>query len=156
MFSPNWGTCIECGDDNFIVVKKGWCARCNHKFKTAKKKAEGKSLPKKYVRKATGEKDVFEAVLEALPDDKPTTCFVCGKMISVVTHHNFGHILSKGRYPRFRLNPDNIRLMCFNIDGTGCHSLYDHHPKSELVGEGWDKLFELKAQLIEEYTRINE
>lgn len=150
MFSPHWGTCIECGDDNFIVVKRGFCGRCNHKFKAAKKKAEGKSLPKKYARKSTGEKDVFEAVLEALPDDRPTTCFVCGKMISVVTHNNMAHILSKGRWPKFRLNPDNIRVMCYNIQGTGCHSRYDFSPKSELVGEGWDKLFELKAQLIEE------
>jgi len=67
------------------------------------------------------------------------------------------HLLSKGRWPKFRLNPDNIKVLCFSLDAKdSCHTKLDFWPKSELVGEGWDKLFELKAQLIEEYKRIND
>jgi len=73
MFRPHEGICICHNEKRLIVVKSGYCAIGNYENKTAKKKAEGKSLPKKYARKATGEKDVFEAVLEALPDDRPTT-----------------------------------------------------------------------------------
>jgi hypothetical protein len=157
MFRPHHGICSnpECQKECIIVVKAGLCIVCNHRAKQAKKKAAGKkSSGYKYVRKATGEKETFHEVLDMLPEDETTKCFVCGKLISVVTHHNFAHILAKGKYASFRNNPENIRIMCYNINGTGCHTRYDFYPKSELTDPMWDKVWELKTQLIEEYKRI--
>jgi len=108
--------------------------------------------------KATGERHVFAEVLDEIPYDGPTRCFVCNKQISVVTHHNFAHILSKKQYPLFRLNPENIKIMCFNfvaINGDqGCHYNYDFKPRSELKEEMWQKVFELEEQLKNEYNGL--
>ena len=37
MFKPGPGKCIECGKDRLIVVKKGYCAKCNDEKKRASK-----------------------------------------------------------------------------------------------------------------------
>ena len=121
------------------------------------KKKEPKPLkrsPLKKKFKATGEMETFQAVIAELPDTV-TRCFVCDERITLVTHSNFAHILSKKQYPDFRNNPDNIRILCFkpiaDENGNGCHFLYDHTPHSNLKGEGWEKLFKLRNELIEQY-----
>jgi len=156
MFKPHKGTCVECKkEEQLIVVKKGYCQKCNWDIKQAKKKSEGKKSGKyQYKRKPTGEMETFHRVLNDLPDE-PTRCFVCGVLVPVITHHNFAHILPKGRHPLFRNKSENIRVMCYKIDGTGCHSKYDFYPKSELKGENWDRVFELKRLLLEEYKYIS-
>lgn len=157
MFKPHYGTCTHPNhkgyDEVLIVVKKGWCQQCNHNEKQSKKKMSGKKTGYKYERKATGEKDVFEVVLERLGDD-PVECFVCGKRLTLLTHHNYAHILRKGTYPKFRLNPDNIQIMCYTIDGTGCHTKFDFHPRSTLNGPGWAKVFKLEAELKRQYNEL--
>lgn len=151
MFKPHEAICICHNEKRIIVVKKGYCAIGNHELKQAKKKAENK-ITKKPAFKATGEKDLFHIILDSFGDD-PIKCFVCGKRLSIVTHANFAHILRKGRYERFRLNPDNLRIMCYNIQGTGCHSIFDNNPRSEIINKPeWQKVFELEARLKEEYN----
>lgn len=114
------------------------------------------AIKKKF--KATGEKHVFEEVLDEIPYDGPTRCFVCGRQLSLVTHNNFAHVLSKGKYPDLRLYPPNIKILChYSIainrgDGTptnGCHSDWDTKPRSSLKDPMWDKMFELEAELKE-------
>jgi hypothetical protein len=156
MFKPHIGNCVNCPRTSVpIVVRDGFCDKCNYKRKEDKKRSEGKKTGGyKYVKKATGEKNVFEQVLDNL-DEFETRCFICEKRVAVVTHHNFAHILAKGRYPKFRLNPDNIRIMCYNIQGTGCHSRYDFSPKSELTDPMWDKVWQLREKLLNEYKTYN-
>lgn len=113
------------------------------------------AIKKKF--KPTGEKHVFESVLDNLPDEE-TRCFVCGVRIALVTHNNMAHVLSKGQYHKFRLNPDNIVILCHRViadeSGNGCHNLFDTAPPSKLKGEGWERLFELKEKLKEEYKNL--
>jgi hypothetical protein len=154
MFKIHYGTCQLCGkDEQLIVVKRGLCQRCNHEEKQAKKKAEGKkSGGYKYVRTATGEKDVFQEILDSY-DDKPIYCFVCKKRLTLITHHCFAHVLSKGRYPKFRLNPDNIKILCFDVNTGGCHRKYDFSPKSDLENDpNFADILELREKLIKEYN----
>lgn len=123
-----------------------------------------KRSPIKRKYKPTGEKYTFEEVLDDIPYDGPTRCFVCGIKIAIVTHNNFAHILSKKKFPLFRNAPDNIKLMCHSpiarineVTGkptNGCHSDFDTKPRSELTHEMWDKVFKLKEELLEEYKRI--
>lgn len=160
MFKPHTNICIECGQETMVVVKKMLCAKCNHNQKQAKKKAAGKKTGGyKYIREATGEKDTFHAVLDNLPDTE-TVCFVCGVRIAVVTVHNFSHILPKGKYPLYRNNPENIRLLCHRFvadkDGfQGCHYSSDMRPRSEIINDpNWQKFFELEAVLKEEYKQL--
>lgn len=152
MFNPHYGQCVQCNkDDQLIVVKKGYCQKCNYDLKQSKNKSEGRLITKKPAFKVTGEKDIFHVILDSFGDD-PVVCFVCDKRLSVITHANFAHILRKGRYERFRLNPDNIRIMCYNIQGTGCHSIFDNNPRSEIINKPeWQKVFELEDRLKYEY-----
>lgn len=151
MFQPHLNNCSNCGNFTLVVVKKMLCQKCNHELKQSKK---GFKERKKPVFKATGEKDTFQVILDSFGDD-PITCFVCGKRLSLVTHSNFAHILRKSRYERFRLNPDNIKIMCYNIQGTGCHSVFDNNPRSDIINKPeWQKVFELETKLKEEYNFI--
>lgn len=165
MFKPHYGTCSSCHQpDQLIVVKKGFCQRCNYKLKEKRKKSEGKSYGYKYKRKPTGEKDTFHRVLDNIPDDQPTKCFVCGVLVPVVTHHNMSHILPKSKYPLFRNKAGNIRIMCHSpisrinevtkLPTNGCHSDFDTKPRSELKHEMWDKVWELEKELLSEYKII--
>lgn len=117
-----------------------------------KEKKPLKRTPLNKVKKKTGEKDVFEIILERLGNEE-ARCFVCDEKISLITHHNFAHILRKGRYSKARLDPNNIRIMCYKIDGTGCHSKFDFSPRSELKGADWERVFELETQLKQQYGK---
>lgn len=115
------------------------------------------AIKKKF--KATGEKPIFQEVLDEVPYDAPIKCFVCKKQISVVTHRNFSHILPKKQYPAFRLNPENIKIMCFRFiadenGSQGCHYDWDFKPRSELKGEMWDNVKELEAELKNKYNEL--
>lgn len=106
---------------------------------------------------STGEKRIFEIVLERY-DQSNIRCFVCNEKLNLLTHHNFAHVLSKGKYPKMRLEPRNIVIMChkFVADNgkQGCHYDYDFKPHSELTGKNWQKLFDLRNQLLEEYKLL--
>jgi len=159
MFKPHYGYCKFCQQESqMIAVKSGHCIQCNYKQKQAKKKAAGKKTAKyHYVREATGEGEMFREIALNQLSEEATRCFVCGIPIAIVTHNNMSHVLPKGKYPKFRLNPDNIRILCFNIQGDGCHSKLDARPRSEIIDNpDWQELFELETQLKEEYSRIKE
>lgn len=124
--------------------------------KKAKKPIKRQAIKKKF--KVSGEGSVFEQVLDSIPMDGPTRCFVCETRVAVVTHNNFAHVLSKApnKYPKMKLYPKNIVILCHRIVADengfqGCHFSYDHTPHSKLKGEGWEKLFELREELKEEY-----
>lgn len=63
-------------------------------------------------RKPTGERAVFEQVW----NERPHVCEVCGVMIREPRIHNFDHIIPKSRRKDLRLDPTNIRIVCF-----ACH-----------------------------------
>ena len=155
MFKPFYGFCKFCSKDNqLICVKAGYCQKCNHDQKQAKKKSEGKSTAKyAYKRESTGEGALMESIVENLPGHE-TVCFTCGKRIAVLTYSNMAHMLPKGKYPAYRLYTNNIRILCFNLDGTGCHSRLDHQPKSTLTEDGWQKVFDLQEKLKKQYPEI--
>jgi len=157
MFKPHYGACSACPRTEVMIpVKSGMCVYCNYEKKQKSKKAAGKKTSTyKYTREATGEGEMFREIALNTVGDEATTCFVCGIRIAVVTHHNMAHILAKGKYPAFRLNPDNIKILCYNYQGTGCHSKLDARPRSEIINDPkWQKLFELEAELKEEYKNL--
>jgi hypothetical protein len=157
MFKPHIGDCQypECTRKNVpIVVKAGWCDKCNHAHKQAKKKAEGKSIKKHWSMKPqnSGQADLFLEVWK----ESDGRCEVCSEPIIYPIASNFSHILSKAlnRFPLFKLYKPNIALMCHFGDKPGCHYKWDHTPRSELKGEQWQKMFEREAKLKEEYKNF--
>lgn len=138
MFKPHFGLCICHNLKRWIVVKAGYCKQGDDERKNKKNKAssiQGKSIMrthrpifKKYVlrnkkpltkkvKKATGEKKVFEEIFEEAAQESgcdAPTCRCCPVRIArlSVGPINFSHLLSKGAYPAFRLRKDNIWLCC--------------------------------------------
>jgi hypothetical protein len=110
--------------------------------------------------KPTGEGELHKDVLDSLSDFEAAKCFVCGINLALVTHSNMAHVLSKNKYPLFRLDPRNIVLLCHRMiadkDGfQGCHFSWDMQPRSKIIGKAeWEKMFELEAQLKEEYKKL--
>jgi len=151
MFRPHHGICSnpECQKESVIVVKSGLCGFCNHKAKQAKKRAAGKkSGGYKYVRKATGEAELFEEIAS----EREWVDFVTGEKLWKLTPTQFIHVLPKAlnKYPLFKLYKENIVL-----GSNDTHFKWDNVPRSELKKDPrFDKLFALEAQLIEEYKRI--
>lgn len=117
------------------------------------------SIKKKF--KATGEKCVFEEVLDEVPYDSVTKCFVCDVNIALVTHSNFAHVINKKKYTDYKLYPKNIKILCHRIIAgvnektglptNGCHSDWDTKPRSELKHEMWNKMKSLETELIKQY-----
>ena len=128
--------------------------------KKAKKPLKRSAIKKHY--KPTGEGDVHLEVLDRLSDFEAAKCFVCGIPLALVTHNNMAHVLPKGKYPKFRLNPDNIVLLCHRIvadkDGfQGCHFCWDMRPRSEIINDPkWEAMFELEERLKKEYATIED
>lgn len=152
MFKIHRGTCVSetCKhpENVYIVVKAGLCAKCNYDKKQAQKKAAGKKTGQyRYVKKATGESDLF-ADLSA---ERDWVCFVTGTRMNHLTPTSFLHVLPKAlnRFPLFKLNPKNIVLALDEI-----HHRWDHTPRSTLTEPYWQKLFDLEAELKLEYENL--
>jgi len=151
MFKPFYGTCSQCDNEGMLVVKKLLCARCNHKNKQAKKKAAGKKTGGyKYIREATGEKELFEEIAS----EREWIDYVTEEKLWKLTPTQFLHVLPKAlnKYPLFKLYKKNIVL---GSDET--HFKWDKVPRSELKkDQRFDKLFALEAELIEEYKILKQ
>lgn len=151
MFKPHFGTCKnpDCAaTDVLIPVKSGVCVVCNHKMKQAKKKFATKKPGSWRVKKSTGEYSVFEEIAA----EREWVCFVTGEKLMALTPTSFSHVLPKAlnRFPKFKHYKDNIVLLSDEI-----HRLWDFAPRSELKNDPrFDKLFELEAQLKEEYKKL--
>lgn len=108
----NLKKCIECREMRYIF-SKGRCEFC------AKKSYK----PISRVRKPTGEKEVFKEIWE----ERPQYCTNCTKFLGQEARaFYFAHILPKGKFPKLRLEKENIMLLCMQ-----CHNAYDHGTKEE-------------------------
>lgn len=155
MFKPHYGYCTHPdhnhnGEESFIVVKVGWCDRCNHRVKNEKKKAAGKKVYTgiSKLREPTGEMELFEEIAS----EREWVDFVTGKPLRQLTPTQFMHVLPKAlnKYPLFKLYKKNIVL---GSDET--HFKWDNAPRSELRKDPqFNKLFELEAELKEEYEQL--
>lgn len=164
MFKPHYGFCKFCEKDGqLIAVRSGHCQQCNYNLKQSKKKAAGKKTGKyNYVRQATGEGSMFAEMALNTIGDEPTKCAVCGTILAVLTHNNYAHILPKGKFPKMRLEPRNIAILCHrtiaDADGNqGCHFMWDMQPRSKILNDPkWQKMLEREEQLKEEYKQLED
>lgn len=115
MFKPNYSTCVECKQQRMIVVKKGYCKRCNELKK-------GKSKPKIKFKKKTGEIDLFKEISQKIN----SICQCCKVPIANLSLINFSHVLSKGAYPSYRLDKRNIFVVC-----ATCHHEWEFGDRNQ-------------------------
>ena len=140
MFRGEFGKCSQCSNQTLIVINKPYlCKKCNDARKRMKKLSKTlivdptpKSKPikrssiKKKFRKPTGEWDMF--VNEVWNKTKEHNCEKCGCDLGDTPEaYMFSHIVSKGRNPSLRLDPDNIELLCLKD-----HQLYEFGTTEEI------------------------
>lgn len=113
--------------------------------KKAKKALKRSPIKKKF--KKTGESIIFEEIAA----ERDWKCFVTGSKLPHLSATSFMHILPKAlnRYPKMKLYKPNIVLVRDDI-----HYAYDFMPKSTLVEPYWDKVWELQAELLNEYRKL--
>lgn len=121
-------------------------------FKEGQKpKKEKKPLKRtriKYKPKKTGQTEIFEEIAA----EREWKCFVTGEPLRELTATQFSHVLPKAlnKYPLYKLNKDNIVLLC-----NWVHHAWDFMPRSELKkNKLFDKLFKLEAELKEKYKQL--
>lgn len=94
---------------------------------------------------ATGEKEVMWRVWQK----HDHFCEVCEEQLLHFNPANCAHILNKNKYPLYRLNPDNIAILCLT-----CHAIYDQAPHK--MDERFIHLLNKESKLKREYDNQNE
>lgn len=96
---------------------------------------------------ATGEKELFWNIWR----NHDHFCEVCDLHILYFNPAHFAHILSKAenKYPKFKLHPDNISVMCL-----GCHTTYDHENHKVASDRRFDFIIKRAKKLIDEYKML--
>lgn len=111
---------------------------------------------KNKIKKATGEKVLFEALWAI----RPHVSFISGLPVNAIST-TFAHVLAKGqgKYPKFKLFDKNIVFLTIeehHLFDNGSHTQrgnYTRRMKIEYgVGVDWKKLYDLKEELIKEYN----
>lgn len=101
------------------------------------------------VRKPSGELAVFDAIWKT----RKHICFITGEPIpEPYVVDNFMHVLPKGQYPAWRLNPRNIVLGLTRVhrdEHSVARSVLEDRVGVE--GIGWMNYFALKEELKKEY-----
>jgi hypothetical protein len=128
-------------------VRLKLCPFCN------KKRLQEDKEPKK----PTGEAALFEAIWST----RKHVSFISNQPLDMyrgtdLWYNLFAHVLEKAqnRYPKFKLYDKNIVLLTPRE-----HDLYDKGTAeqrakyAEETGADWNKLFELRKELIEEYGK---
>lgn len=108
MFKPNYSNCVNCQKSALIVVKKGYCQRCNKELKDSKKKAEGKyKAPKQYVKKKVGTLELFQEIW----NERPHVCQVTGETIKEFDLRVFSHVVPKSLSKKLALDKENVWIV---------------------------------------------
>lgn len=101
---------------------------------------------KKKFPKNTGQMTKFLEIWE----EREHNCQVCKKPVEF-SHFVFSHVLGKQAFPKFKLKKENILIKCYEWDGTGCHTKWEHRTEEMRKDEKWQWVFELYDKLNQEY-----
>ena len=100
-------------------------------------------------RKPTGELELFKEIWE----ERIHISFLSGTPIKYFDVKCFAHVLNKGKYPKFRLNKDNIVLLTpteHNLLDAGTQLARDKY--AFITESNWEKITNLKEKLKLEYV----
>lgn len=147
------GTCSRCNEDDVIIVKRmasgNLCPICNKKRLDEGKTTISPIYPLKKRKEPTGELILFNALWKV----RPHVSFVSGECLGDELNVCFmAHVLpkAKNKYPAFKLYDRNIIFLTFDE-----HYLFDFGSKESLKQlPSWKKVFELEAELKEEYKKL--
>lgn len=145
--------CERCERERYIFAD-GMCLECN--------KIEKYSPPARSPLKAKAPKTKpaygFASQVELFNDlwkKSDKRCPVSDRDLSLLEHTAdywscFAHILPKGKYTRYKLNPDNIMIVHPEV-----HKLFDQGTIRQQQQSGWDfsPLHIKRAELLQKYNQ---
>lgn len=161
MISPVKGICVDCkefSDEMGLKASVRWLSKkkpplCNYHNILRKKKNKKRVSVKRTVlkpRRATGERQVFQAMWDK---DEIKLSYVTGVPLHDQKDgraYYFSHVLPKGKYPKFRLNPDNIVYMTLSEHGLWENWQFKIKADPALMSK-WAHVFELQEKLLKQY-----
>ena len=138
-------------------MKEPKCEICGGKHNTAFCWQNRKPIKRKSKNKpAYGFKNQVELFNYVWDNTEPRKCFVSGEDLNKYYgtdrwYSCFMHILPKGRFTHWRLNPENIRLGSPEV-----HHLFDQGTEEQRANSGYDfrGLYELYDKLNKEYSEL--
>lgn len=157
MWHPNYSICVNCERERLIVVKKGLCKACNEVFKNKPiprikrsrlepdkrlKLAKG-ILTKFKFKKAMGELAFFKDEWGKREHISEVSGTYLGENMDI---RFMSHLLTKGAFPAFRLNPDNLCLMTIEE-----HQEWEFKSREN---KKWDKIKE-RCQILKQQYYAN-
>lgn len=85
------------------------------KDKPDKEKKAQKPIPKISKKKLSRIKHEWKEteIFDIVWNERPHECVKCRKKLKKKKIHNFDHIIPKSRGEQYRLDPDNIQILCF-------------------------------------------
>ena len=145
--------CEKCGRIRYIYARK-MCQSCYMKGRGLKRTAFKPTA--KTIEAAfgfSGEKELFLWIWKESKDKK---CVISGEVLTkylatTMFWSCFAHLLPKGLYGKFRLNPKNVWLVSPHI-----HSLIDNGTEEQRAKSGYDfsEFFKEKERLSNEYLKL--
>jgi len=106
--------CKKCNKNTWIYNKsKGLCRYCN-----------AKRLHSKKSKKRKQDNDWYESTF----NQSTKVCEECGISLQGYSKAYVSHILSKGAFPEFRYEKDNINILCFD-----CHQRWEFKDKENMT-----------------------
>lgn len=109
---------------------------------------DDKYKPYRYVKKPTGEKEVFESIWKT----RPHKSFLTGHPLDFFNVSYFAHILSKGKYPKYRLKRANIILLTVEEHFLLDQGTSEQREMYERIHNcNFETIYKLKQKLLESY-----
>lgn len=165
---PVKGICIYCGDEKWLVNKKGACAECqksknsgesvNKLFQGEQKRrvnkiydSQRKPLKNDKIEKRRRIIEKDEELYEYIYSTKTNQCEECFAPLpgifrdseeNVIARWQYSHILSKGAYPELRHHKQNINRLCFK-----------HHQQWEFGDRESMVIYEKNLKVIEDLLK---
>ena len=143
--------CKQCGEIfEKLSPLQFVCSRiCESKYKAKNRsKKIGNTKEKKLLNNEPNEAEIFEKIW----NERERISFVTGKPLSDRNNARawyFSHVLPKGKakFPMFKYYAKNIVLKEFKE-----HEQWEYHQKDLADNPLWNHVFELKQELLEEYS----
>lgn len=136
-------TCPNKGKETLII--SGLCAPCHRtRFKNYGKKKQLKKKPLKKKFKSSGEAALFRELWKT----RPHISFISFEPLPKFNIMQCFHVLPKGSYPGYRLNPENIIFTTVRE-----HELWHSISRTDLLklDPRWQNVFDLYEKLQKQY-----
>jgi len=108
-FKPEYGICVNCGEEKLLVVKAGYCNYCNETVRKNKTHRLPKQTPiKKGNKNAKANNDFYKKMWDKWKRQGCLRSAESGKDLGSYSPAKVAHILSRGAFPGLAYVEENV------------------------------------------------